>query len=141
LFVTGVSGDTVGIFPGFASLPTIGATLAGGRAADKTVLSVTMTLTPLVAGAAQKVNHAFLCYSKWEEDGGQVIEADMAQALLDLGRWLPVALPGTIPGGDNIGGYHLACNPPPGAQPTGFYLGGGGDTLDWDSQFYYRIYH
>jgi hypothetical protein len=87
------------------------------------------------------VNHVFLCYSKWEQDGGQVVDSDIAQVLLDAGRWLPVALPGTIPGGENIGSYHLACNPPAEAQPTSFYLGDGGDVLDWDSQFYYRIYN
>jgi hypothetical protein len=96
-------------------------------------------LAPLGGGAAPHVNHVFARYSKYEQDSGQVVDADTAQMLLDLGEWLPDALPGNVPGGDNIGSYHLACNPPAGAQPTGLYLGDGGDTLGFDSQFYYHI--
>jgi hypothetical protein len=136
--LTGSSADTVAVQSGVTATPGKGTNLATTLGSDLR-LPLTLTLTPV--GADTQVNHVFVCYSKWEHDGGEVVDADTAQLLLELGRWLPMALQGSVPGGDNIGDYHLACNPPAEAQPTNFYVGDGGDVLDWDSQFYYRIYN
>lgn len=69
-------------------------------------------------------NHMFLCYSKFEQDGGQVFTNGQALALLadpNSGFWAPFAALGTTADGPNISGYHLVCNPT-GVKPTGQYL-------------------
>jgi hypothetical protein len=86
----------------------------------------------LVAAASteEAVDHEFVCYSRFEQDGGEVFPAATADALVAAGRWLPYALPGEVPGADNVGAYHLACNPPAGYAPTGQSVGDGGDVFD-----------
>jgi len=59
-----------------------------------------------------------------------VFQVAQAEQLLASGYWVPTALPGTVPGATNLGGYHLACNPPTGVQHTGQYVGDGGDVVD-----------
>lgn len=73
-------------------------------------------------------NHMFLCYSKFQTDGGQVFTNDEALAILAdpsivgwASAWAPDAVLGTTDAGPNISGYHLACNPT-GVTPTGNYL-------------------
>jgi hypothetical protein len=135
----GGPGFTIESTAGVSPLPTVGGSVSASSFASGWQIPIATVLTPLVSGPVH-VNHVFTCYSKWEQDGGEVTDADVAQLLLDAGRWLPVALPGTVPSGENIGGYHLACNPPADAQRTNFYLGDGGDVLDWHSEGYYQIY-
>ena len=86
-----------------------------------------------VAPATVPVDHMFLCYSKFEQDGGMVVTADAAPALIALGMWIPSAVSGNVDGGDNLGAYHLACNPDPTLKPTGQYVDQNG--MVWDSTY------
>lgn len=72
-------------------------------------------------------NHMFLCYSKFETDGGMVFTNTQALGLLAdpaSGYWAPFAVAGTDATGatPNISGYHLVCNPPSSLAPTGTWL-------------------
>ena len=51
----------------------------------------------------------FLCYSKFQVLPGNW-PVDQAALLLKEGYWYPDALPGNVPGGPNLGKYHLVCN-------------------------------
>lgn len=90
------------------------------------ITNISATLSPLGA----QVDSMFVCYSKYEQDGGAVFTAAQASGLLAAGGWVPSAVSGNIAGGDNLGAYHLECNPPDGLTPTGQYVGGGGDVVD-----------
>ena len=85
----------------------------------------------------------FLCYSKYERDGGAVFAAGQAATLLAGGYWLPSAVAGVVPGGTNLGAYHLECNPSAALKPTSVYVGDGGDAVSdpWAAQAlgYYRV--
>jgi hypothetical protein len=61
-------------------------------------------------------DEVFLCYSKFQVEPG-VWPADVARKLLAAGYYLPTAVKGNVPGGTNLGGYHLVCNAP--ASTTG----------------------
>jgi len=75
-----------------------------------------------------QVNNAFLCYSTNQVTPG-VWPMDVAQALLKQGGyWSPYAVPGTVAGGTNIGGYHLVCNLGSGQSAGDSTLGGAGET-------------
>jgi hypothetical protein len=83
--------------------------------------------------ATPQVDHTYLCYSKFEQDGGMVATADQAPALIALGMWQPSAIKGNLPDGpnvENVGGYHLSCNPPATMLPTGFYADNNGVLYD-----------
>jgi len=54
-------------------------------------------------------DNVFLCYSKFQVDPG-VWPPEVAAQLLAEGYYYPVAVPGNVPGGTNIGNYHLVCN-------------------------------
>lgn len=84
-------------------------------------------------------DHVFLCYSKFEHDGGEVVAADDEASLLAAGRWLPSAVAGTVDGGENHGDYHLDCNPPATMTATGAWLGDGGDVVEGQRDGYYPI--
>jgi hypothetical protein len=45
------------------------------------------------------------------------------------GYWTPYALSGNVPGGNNIGSYHLICYLPPGMKETGGFIGGDGNAV------------
>ena len=51
----------------------------------------------------------FLCYSKSQTIPG-VWPQDQAADLLAAGYWYPSAVAGNVPGGPNLGDYHLVCN-------------------------------
>jgi hypothetical protein len=75
----------------------------------------------------------YLCYSKWEQDGGMVVDAKDAAADLQAGMWAPSAIKGNLPDGtnvENVGGYHLSCNPDPSLKPTGGYVDNNGELYD-----------
>ena len=65
-------------------------------------------------GAIPIVNEpdaVFLCYSKFQVDPG-VWAPEVAETLLAAGYYLPTAVKGNVPGGTNLGDYHLVCNAP-----------------------------
>lgn len=67
----------------------------------------------------------FACYSRF---GVETLPAVVARDRLDDGWWSPVALLGDVAGGDNLGGFHLVCNPSPIRHATGRGVDGSGDT-------------
>ncbi len=71
----------------------------------------------------------FLCYSKFQVDPGHWAP-DQAADLLSGGYWYPNAVPGNVPGGTNLGDYHLMCNAP--GTPTGDYLNLNGEVVSKD---------
>jgi len=85
--------------------------------------------------APPQVNASFLCYSI----GGDLYVAQntaQAAALEAAGYWLPTAVAGNVPGGTNIGAYHLVCMAPGAlnadgnAPPTTQYVDDNGAPLD-----------
>lgn len=123
---TGSAGDTYELAI-LGSQPSPGQRVTGVTGAI-TVLDVSASLLPVVDDSA--VTHEFVCYSRFEQDGGEVLDAATADAFVAAGRWFPYALPGNVPGGENVGAYHLSCNPPAGYEPTGQSVGDGGDVFD-----------
>lgn len=131
---TGSSGDTYSFpAPGLPK-PNVGDTLSVTGSAG-----FLMDIAGTLSSSSEVPSSLFVCYSKWEQDGGAVFVLAQAEALLAQGYWLPTALPGTVAGGTNLGDYHLVCNPPTGSQPTGQYVGDGGDVLDHPGDAYYAI--
>ena len=53
----------------------------------------------------------FLCYSKFQVEPG-VWPPEEAVRLLAEGYYYPTAVKGNVPGGTNLGDYHLVCNAP-----------------------------
>ena len=68
----------------------------------------------------------FLCYSKFQVIPG-VWPQDQAAQLLAAGYWYPNAVPGNVPGGPNLGMYHLVCNAP--GTPTGKVVNENGEVF------------
>lgn len=93
------------------------------------ILNISASLSPIAPPVVRSPDSMFLCYSKFEQDGGAVFEAGQAQELLAGGYWLPSAVAGVVPGGTNLGAYHLDCNPPATLKPTAAYVGDGGDVV------------
>jgi len=89
--------------------------------------------------SARDPDHVFLCYSKFEHDGGEAIATAQAPLLLTAGRWIPSAVAGNVAGGENHGDFHLDCNPPSAMAPTGAWLGDGGDVVEGQRDGYYPI--
>jgi hypothetical protein len=108
--------------------PAVGSTFTptGSQTAR---LNIAATLVPVGNTPAPDISHVFVCYSKYEQDGGAVFEAATAATLTRMGNWAPSAVAGNVQGGDNLGAYHLECNPPSTLKPTGMYVGGGGDIV------------
>jgi hypothetical protein len=104
-------------------------------AATATSPCVAWTVGPAVA-AANPFAHSssvYLCYSKYEQDGGMVVDANAASDALKSGMWAPSAVKGNLPDGpgvENVGAYHLSCNPDPSLKPTGNYVDNNGQVLD-----------
>ena len=103
------------------------------------VLDISATLSSDSGSAVRPPNHLFVCYSKYEQDGGQVETYSEGETLMEAGGWAPVAMVGNVTGGDNIGTYHLECNPPSGSTPSGSYLTDGGAVTDQDVSGSYAI--
>ncbi len=74
-------------------------------------------------------DNVFLCYSKFQVDPS-FWAPDQAADLLSGGYWYPNAVPGNVPGGTNLGDYHLVCNAP--GTPTGDYLNLNGEVVSKD---------
>jgi hypothetical protein len=108
--------------------PTPGETVSGSPGTN-ILLDVSASLLPPGTSEAA-VDHEFVCYSQFEQDGGEVFDPATADALVAAGRWFPYALPGNVPGAENVGDYHLVCNPPAGYTATGQSVGDGGDVFD-----------
>ena len=72
-------------------------------------------------------DNVFLCYSKFQTAPGIWPESDAAD-LLDQGYWLPVAVPGNVDGGSDIGAYHLVCNAT--GSPTGKVVNANGEVSE-----------
>jgi hypothetical protein len=70
----------------------------------------------------------FLCYSVFQTEPG-VWPKPQALALLQQGYWLAYAVPGNVPGGTNIGGFHLVCNLAAGQAAGDSFVGGDGTVL------------
>lgn len=125
---TGSASDTYQAW--FGATPTPGQTLnPGGAPLTGFLVDISATLAGAGAALVRPPDHVFLCYSKFEQDGGAVFEVGESAALLAAGYWLPSAVPGKVVGGDNIGDYHLECNPAAEFKPLGTYLDDGGDVL------------
>ena len=130
-FVTNGSGDYS--FSGAVGLPN-------GVYSFRSVAGVTSSpcvlLTVGVVAAVDPVpqtDHMYLCYSKWEQDGGMVVDAKDAAADMKSGLWAPSAIKGNLPDGpgvENMGAYHLSCNPDPSLKPTGGYIDNIGEQFD-----------
>lgn len=73
-------------------------------------------------------NNFFLCYSTFQTVPGVWSEAE-AKALLAQGYWQAYAVKGTVPGGTNIGGYHLVCNLAGTQAVSPDFAGGAGETV------------
>jgi hypothetical protein len=132
--VTNGSGDYS--FSGLNGLPN-GHYSFKATAATATSPCVAWTVGPVAAAAAPVHTSAmYLCYSKFEHDGGMVVDANAAADALKAGMWAPSAVKGNLPDGpgvENMGAYHLACNPDPSLKPTGNYVDNNGQV--WDATY------
>ena len=70
----------------------------------------------------------FLCYSAYQTTPG-VWPKDVALQLLTQGYWLAYAVSGNVPGGTNLGGFHLVCNLASTQAVDGDFVGGDGTVL------------
>lgn len=122
----------------FQSKPSVGDSISG-LSTDSGVPNISAVLSPLGVVSAATPASVFVCYSKWEQDGGAVFPSSQLDALLAVGWWLPVAVPGTVEGGANLGAYHLVCNPPGGLTVTGTFVDDGGQVLGQDPGVAYAI--
>jgi hypothetical protein len=137
---TGNGGDGEAFSSG--SAPLAGSTLSL-TAYSGYILDISATLTQVASAAVRQPDSVFLCYSKYERDGGAVFEAGQAAELSAGGYWSPAAVAGVVEGGTNLGTYHLECNPSATLNPTAVYVGGGGDVVSDPGSAstlgYYRI--
>ncbi|HEV2592601.1 MAG TPA: hypothetical protein VGU02_11990 [Gaiellaceae bacterium] len=85
--------------------------------------SACVNLTVLAFAVQANVSSAYLCYSTYQTEPG-VWPAAEALVLANQGYWEPTAVDGNIPGGTNVGNYHLQCNVPPKGDG---YVGAGGE--------------
>jgi hypothetical protein len=87
-----------------------------------------IAITVIAAGAKPFVPeeaNVFLCYSTFQTDPG-VWGVKTAAKLLAEGYWQPWAIAGNVPGGTNVGGYHLVCSLAAGQAATGAFTDGAG---------------
>jgi hypothetical protein len=78
-------------------------------------------------------NHAFLCYSKYQVDPGVWPVGQARQLLAEGDYWEPSAMSGVVPGGTNVGAFHLVCNPPASGTSTGSYIAADGAVAGSDA--------
>lgn len=104
-------------------LVSAGAPNCGGKVVQTvTFPEAPALLAPAAAtgcGAVPVINEpdaVFLCYSKFQTEPG-VWSPEQAKELLRQGYYYPVAVKGNVPGGTNLGGYHLVCNAPAATPP------------------------
>jgi hypothetical protein len=98
------------------------------QASTDSAVSACLTSTVIAAGPRPFVPeeaNVFLCYSKFQTDPG-VWGVKAAAKLIAEGYWQPWAIAGNVPGGTNVGGYHLVCNLAAGQAATGAYTDGAG---------------
>ena len=88
---------------------------------------VTVNVVVPAATLPPPVANVFLCYSAFQTDPG-VWPATEAAALIKAGYWSPYAVPNTVTGGTNVGGYHLVCNLATGQSAGTSVLGGAGEV-------------
>jgi hypothetical protein len=74
------------------------------------------------AGTTVQENNTFLCYSRFEQDSGIVVNVHLVAQFLAGGYWKPFAIRGKAPSTQYTmaGDYFLACNPPASMKQTGF---------------------
>jgi hypothetical protein len=82
-----------------------------GRLAPTAATAATAVTGCGIVGADEP-DDVFLCYSKFQVEPG-VWPPDVAAELLAAGYYYPVAVKGNVPGGTNLGDYHLVCNATP----------------------------
>jgi len=133
----GGAGDTVSW--GCCAPASVGNSLGSIGTVPNALLDLSATLAPGPGAVVPQVNAEFVCYSKFEQDGGAVMPEVEAASLLADGEWSPSAVAGNVAGGDNLGAYHLECNPPVSLAPTGKYVGDGGDVVSVDRPGYYAV--
>lgn len=83
---------------------------------------------------SRQEGHAFLCYSRFENDGGWAPTLDVATTLTVVAGptstpdeyWQPLMMPGNPPGYPTFGPNHLQCN---GGKPTGAYTNYNNDPI------------
>lgn len=124
----GGAGDTVAW--GCCAPAGVGDNLDTDSTVPNALLDLSATLVPGPGTSIPQVDAEFVCYSRYEQDGGAVVPASQAESLLAAGEWAPSAIAGNVTGADNVGAYHLECNPPASLAPTGAYVGDGGDVVD-----------
>jgi hypothetical protein len=133
---TGSPSDNYELSVAFAK-PTAGETLAMAPS-SAIILNISANLVTPGTGESG-VHHVYVCYSKFEQDAGEVEDAATAAALVAAGRWYPTALAGNVDDGENVGAYHLSCNPPATVTPTGQFVGIGGAVTDYATAGSYAI--
>jgi hypothetical protein len=114
-----------------AVLAVIAAIGAGAAAGQRLPHGPPTPLKPIVQD-----NAMFLCYSKFQVIPG-VWDVMQAPALIALGYWPAYALPGNVPDGTNVDGYHLVCNPDATNKSTGDFRDHNG--MDWTPDFSWLI--
>lgn len=133
----GGGGDTVSW--GCCAPASVGNSVGSTGTVANALLDLSATLVASPGTTVPQVSAEFVCYSKYEQDGGAVFPAAQAESLLADGEWSPSAVAGNVAGGDNLGAYHLECNPPASLAPTGRYVGDGGDVVSDDRPGYYAV--
>lgn len=102
--------------------------VADNHVGDLSTDCLTVTVTAKAAAAfVPAIPNVFLCYSAFQTDPG-VWPATEAAALIKAGYWSPYAVPNTVTGGTNVGGYHLVCNLATGQSAGTSVLGGAGEV-------------
>ena len=129
----GVKGVHVNLDPGTYSFQ---ASVTGAPWVKSACVTETVTAAggePVAPAGEPTVTNVFLCYSTYQVDPG-VWPLDVAKTLLTLGYWQPYAVLGNVPGGTNVGAYHLVCNLATGQSvgPKSGYVGDGGTSYGSD---------
>lgn len=124
-WICDLTGNSADLLDFVYTTPTVGSTIDFSLTSGY-LLDISATLSGGAGAWVPPPNHVFLCYSKFEQDGGAVFEVAQQDALVKQGYWLPSAILGNVTGSDNIGAYHLVCNSPSGVAATGSVLDGGG---------------
>ncbi len=95
-------------------------------AGNPTFHPVTVGACPAAETPPPPEANVFLCYSAFQSDPG-VWPISEAAALVKAGYWSPYAVPNTVSGATNVGGYHLVCNLATGQSAGTSVLGGAGE--------------
>lgn len=95
-------------------------------------VDVSLSSSPVAVASSGSVG-VYLCYSTFGTDTSPaVFPVASAKSLITSGYFAywssAVAEPGNVTDGDNIGSYHLVCNPPSDFADTGLAIADGGET-------------